>query len=161
LYVDGTERGSAPFSAATGGAGPLLIGAGLRGALDQVGIRGRALAADEVQTLSAAESTHIPVSLDQPGATSTSWRLDVPAGLEGFYQLDITAADSLGNRGISSSVWRGTVDTLAPRLTITASATGRSYTDPADGRIYRDVAYTIRAEDRHLSADGLLTPCDG
>ena len=45
----------------------------------------------------------------------------MPAGLEGNYQIDLTATDTLGNRNderIDWNHWQGEIDTAPPRISI-------------------------------------------
>ena len=71
--------------------------------------------------------TWVPATLAQPDgtATSTSWSLTVPRGLEAFVQVDVRSTDSLGNVRLDDRVWSGIVDTRAPRLSFTVDPTGR------------------------------------
>jgi len=62
----------------------------------------------------------------------------VPAGLEDEYQIDLRATDMLGNVRLTSKVWRGVIDTQAPRVVITGSRGATSWFDynsgPCGGR---------------------------
>ncbi|MCL4830278.1 MAG: tandem-95 repeat protein [Caldilinea sp.] len=88
-------------------------------------------------------------ALTPTGAGVAAWSAPVPAGLEGEYQIDLRGRDALGNSRVASNLWRGVIDTLAPRLAITATPTGASYADDAGLRRY-EVIYTCSAEDRYL-----------
>ena len=81
-----------------------------------------------------------------PGVTTSSWSRTVPAGLEGFFQIDLRTTDVLGNEFIAESVWSGIVDTRAPRLTLDVDPTGRN---ALNGGIFA-VAYECGAEDLFL-----------
>ena len=81
-----------------------------------------------------------------PGVTTSSWSRTVPAGLEGFFQIDLRTTDVLGNEFIAESLWSGIVDTRAPRLTLDVDPTGRN---ALNGGIFA-VAYECGAEDLFL-----------
>lgn len=174
LYVDGVLRdaGAAAGSFASGdilqiggqtqvaGAPPLF----LVGSLDEITIVAHALSAAEVSGLfAAADRQWLPATLAQrgPGATSTTWSLHVPAGLEGEYQLDLRGADMLGNRTVTPKLWRGVIDTLAPRVVLTAQPTGALYFDQSAGDYRGGVRYVCAAQDRYLSDAGFSCPGSG
>jgi len=92
--------------------------------------------------------------------TVMAWETDIPAGLEGLYQVDLRGTDSRGNSRRINSVWNGPIDTLAPRLTIGAATTGRAWDDPATGAARYDIGYTLHAEDLHLDLDSFVTGCN-
>ncbi|MCB0056289.1 MAG: hypothetical protein KDE45_04650, partial [Caldilineaceae bacterium] len=54
-----------------------------------------------------------------PGVTRADWEYTVPAGLEGYYLINLRGTDVLGNRNDNQldwwSGWQGEIDTLAPR----------------------------------------------
>lgn len=101
-----------------------------------------------------------PVSLAQsgPGVFSTTWSAEVPAGLEGEYQIDMRASDQLGNTQSSSSLWRGVIDNMAPRLTLSVTPTGASYVDTTTGTERYAVSYVCSAEDRNLDEKEFRCP---
>ena len=45
----------------------------------------------------------------------TLWSAAVPQGIEGIYQLDMDASDSLGNSRTLAGIWRGVIDTRVPQ----------------------------------------------
>lgn len=168
LYVDGVLQDSQPFL------GPILANPGdlsiggvfgdanlaFSGSMDEVAIFAHALSTAEVQALyQAADRQWLPAPLAQHGAgiTTTTWSLVVPAGLEGQYQLDLRGADMLGNSNVTSSVWRGVIDTLAPRVVMSGTPTGATYLDQAGVRHYA-VAYVCAAQDLHLSEADFVCP---
>jgi hypothetical protein len=66
-------------------------------------------------------------TLTNAGSITSSWSVPVPAGLEGVYQIDVRGGDLLGNRNDDTNSWpqwQGTIDTLAPRLVLTATHRG-------------------------------------
>jgi hypothetical protein len=99
--------------------------------------------------------------LARPGAADSAWRLNVPDDLEGLFQIDLQGTDTLGNQAPTSNVWRGIIDLLAPRVTITATATGQQYVDPATNKRYHAIAYAYTTQDRHLDEARFSGPCDG
>jgi hypothetical protein len=93
----------------------------------------------------------IPVTLARSGAgeTDTDWDLDVPAGIEGFVQIDLRSVDVLGNELITGGVWSGIVDTKAPVVTLVAEPTGAA---ARNGRFFA-VAYECAATDLFVDKD--------
>ena len=102
---------------------------------------------DQVTGVSLLDRVWLPVVLSQPNGTSTSWSLAVPSGVEGFFQIDLRATDSLGNETVAAKVWSGLVDTKAPRLVLSIAATGRSR---RKGQ-FVEVAYECGAQDLFLN----------
>ncbi|CAA9261089.1 MAG: hypothetical protein AVDCRST_MAG93-2188, partial [uncultured Chloroflexia bacterium] len=160
LYIDGVLRGSQAFTGSVANSADLNLGGWsgaatgrFNGLIDQVTIWGRALGASEVGALFAAPATSWrPATLSARGANvaSANWTSAVPAGLEGQYQIDLRGFDMLGNTRMSPNVWRGVIDTLAPRVAMVARATGAQYTDTATGTPRYEFGYACVAEDRHL-----------
>jgi hypothetical protein len=102
-----------------------------------------------------------PATLAQRGAgvTNTTWQIKVPAGIEGQVQIDLRATDMLGNVSQIGNLWRGLIDTQAPRLTLTAKATGASHLDPATNARRYAIAYVCAAQDDYL--DDARFQCPG
>ncbi len=96
----------------------------------------------------------VTVSAAGQGGVDASWSLTAPVGLENFYQLDLRARDVLGNEKVLTNVWRGNVDTTAPRVTLTAVPTGivRS------GGTHVELAYRCAAVDLFLLAESFSCP---
>ena len=84
------------------------------------------------------------------GVTTSTWQIKAPSGLEGQVQIDLRATDMLGNVSLIGNVWRGLIDTRAPRLTLTAKATGASYLDPATNTRRYAISYLCAAQDNYL-----------
>ncbi len=103
---------------------------------------------DEATSATPAPSVWRAATLLQPSglSTSTRWSIDVPDAMEGYFQIDLRATDSLGNETVSRRVWSGIIDTRAPRLSLTATATGRTL--QAGTRV--EVGYACAAEDLFL-----------
>ncbi|MCL4863014.1 MAG: hypothetical protein KJZ93_26625, partial [Caldilineaceae bacterium] len=74
--------------------------------------------------------TWLPVNLAQRGAGVSAWSFPIPSGLENEYQIDLRATDMLGNVLRSDNVWRGVIDTLAPRVTASAVRINNAYVIP-------------------------------
>jgi len=102
----------------------------------------------------------LPVTLTQRGAgvATTTWSVVIPAGLENIYQIDLRGYDLLGNISISAGVWRGMIDTLDPRVVMTATATGATYTDTADNTQRYAVQFVCAAQDRNLDESRFACP---
>jgi len=99
---------------------------------------------DGLQVLSAQIPTPPPFT---PAA---NWSYDVPAGLEGAYQIDLRGRDNAGLLDTSTNsrnVWNGEIDTLAPRVSIDRQVVGDKY------------RYTSSAEDYNLTTDRFNSIC--
>ncbi|MDD3829052.1 MAG: PA14 domain-containing protein, partial [Anaerolineae bacterium] len=99
----------------------------------------------------------LPATLDTAGrgVAATGWHLPVPGDLEGFFQIDLRAADAVGNSSGEMVRWnplRGEIDSLAPRAAITATLRGA-------GQAAQTV-YEGWAEDLNLSMEELRFPCE-
>ncbi|MCE7985168.1 MAG: hypothetical protein DYG89_28680 [Caldilinea sp. CFX5] len=174
LYVDGELASKVPFRGdlvdPKHPKWPLLIGgqAGdtgftglIDGFFDDVGVFKAALSPYLVQALYHTEATvRQEAELAEPDAPVTKWLVTVPAGLEGQYQIDLRTTDNLANRSFHPAAWRGIIDTLAPRITFTAQATGAQFNE-GNGVTRAEVNYAYSAEDRYLSDKNFSGPCDG
>jgi hypothetical protein len=127
LYVDGALAVSSPTTSSTFAAQDgVLVGyapeAGvdyLTGALDDVVIYQGAL--------SAGSATALYRQWQPATLNGGEWSFAVPAGVEGYYQIDMRATDSVGNRTESRGDWpqfRGPVDTKFPAFAVDASYSG-------------------------------------
>ncbi len=132
LYINGHLIGetTVPNNLAFSSAAPLTLGKYyLEGTVDEVIISRHALSADEVQALyQAGTRAWYPatLALNGGGVAQTTWSLPLPVGLEGIYQIDLRGRDVLGNNRIIANTWRGTIDTWAPRLSLSAEIDRRS-----------------------------------
>ena len=157
LYVDGVLASSQPTPPVVTNNANLVIG-GLAATLDQVAVWDRALLAEDVAALYASPAAvKLPVSLTQRGEDilASTWRAVVPTGLEGQYQIDLHAFDLRGNRKLNPDVWRGVIDTAAPRVSLTARPTGAERTDNKGVRRV-ERGYVCIAEDRALDDTSLV-----
>ncbi|MCB0158668.1 MAG: hypothetical protein KDD83_11105, partial [Caldilineaceae bacterium] len=129
IYLDGVQVASDTASALYQGTGPLTIGSKesslyLDGLMDEVLVYPRALADYEVANLHAfGLNEWQAATLD-----GDEWSYQIPGGddgIEGLYQINVRGADALGNVTPQSGrrVWRGTIDTAAPRLTAPVTVT--------------------------------------
>ncbi|MFN8445402.1 MAG: LamG-like jellyroll fold domain-containing protein, partial [Caldilineaceae bacterium] len=154
LYLDGTLAVSSPTTASTFSAQDrVLVGHAaaattpfFTGALDDFVIYNSELSTASVTTLYRRWQ---PATL-----IGNSWAFTVPSGLEGYYQIDMRAVDSLGNRGESRGDWpqlRTTIDTKLPTFDLSVVYTG---TGSAATTIY---SATVR--DDNLSADNYQFVC--
>lgn len=113
------------------------------------GVAAAELSLTDIQTLITPTLNFGPLTLAQPNALETTWAYTVPAGIEGFYEIDVRGADRAGNRTSTGDLglWRGEIDTQAPRLTLTAAVLG-------SGSAAR-MQYRLTATDLNLSEAGL------
>nr|HMN29011.1 hypothetical protein [Caldilineaceae bacterium] len=94
------------------------------------------------------------------GVTTSTWQIKVPAELEDQVQIDLRATDMLGNVSQIGNLWRGLIDTKAPRLLLTAKATGASYLDPAANARRYAIRYVCAAQDNYLNEARFQCPGD-
>ncbi|MCB0144559.1 MAG: hypothetical protein KDE50_32055 [Caldilineaceae bacterium] len=88
----------------------------------------------------------------------SNWHIQVPEGLEGLYQLDLKTTDNLGNVNLIDNVWRGIIDTKAPRVTLRALPTGATYFDPVSVEQRYAVTFICAAQDRFLHDSTFICP---
>ena len=127
LFVDGQLAVSSPTTASTFSAqNHVLVGYApsaaapfLTGALDDVTIYDGAISA---QAATSLYRQWRPVTV-----TNNTWSYAIPAGLEGYYQIDMRATDSVGNRGDDRGEWpkfRGPIDTQFPTFDLNVIYSG-------------------------------------
>lgn len=107
---------------------------------------------DQVTGDAPRSDVWLPAALGSPGATTSSWSVDVPDDVEGLFQVDLRATDELGNETVVRRAWSGIVDTRAPRVTLTAQATGRVF------RTLKQIDYVCVAEDLFVKASSVVCP---
>ncbi len=175
LYLDGlaqTMTGNPtpnlPVGVTTIGANH-LGGERFNGKLDEVIVYGRSLGPDEIAALANPSSSGVSsvevgfihakdagilssvawqtAAISQTGQTFTAWAQQVPAGLEGPYQIAVRTTDLFGLRRTQPLLWSGDIDTLAPRLAVTRTAESGQF------------RYTTVADDYNLTDQGFDTPC--
>ncbi len=171
-YLNGVAVGSVAQSFGTATDLPLSIGSGFSGDLDEVTLFDRALSADEVYALAQADVSGVqtleqwlephhfdgssaaedwqPLSLDQAGSLAT-WATTPPTATEGFYVQHLRGSDTFGNSGSQQTVWRGAIDTLAPRVTLSIAFSGGGST--------AQTHYSVVADDLFIDPDALSMPC--
>ncbi len=94
---------------------------------------------------------------------TTTWQIQVPAGLEGIYDLSLRAKDALGNQRTLPAVWTGLIDTQAPQITVGGTTPGQqscTVTDFSLGRntfVCGNISNASNASTA-LYASGVLTP---
>lgn len=133
------------------------------GKLDDVRIYPRALSAQEISFLSSSAAGVWQAAAPTPsgeGVDYGTWSTTPPEGLEGEYRLDLRGADVGGHVAQSTqNVWRGAVDTLAPRLSVTQVDDTYEFSWWTKNMpVYR---YTTVAEDYNLDVNSFRSPCGG
>ena len=149
------------------------------GSIDEVNIYDRALSASEIYALAQSEVAGVtsvelalesfdfhtgtatsngledidwqPATLDQPGARLSTWSYPIPENLEDFYHINIRGRDAYGNTSGTGTVWRGTIDTLDPRISFSVQHRG--------GGSAAQTAYTFTVDDLFLDEASLVHPC--
>lgn len=148
LWVDGelavtqipVERGILPGERAFA-VGFAPAAAPFVGSLDEVLVLPKLLSADEIAGLARSFR---PASVAPEGR----WSATVPEGLEGRFQIELAAADRLGNRAVNS-LWTGEIDTRAPQVS------GGGFTIVPLG----ETLYFVEATDFNLSESNSRLPC--
>jgi len=143
LYLNGqlVYTDSATFVGATPAplaASQLVIG-GYAGLLDRARIYPRALSDFEIALL--YREGWQPV-LTANGEATRIWNTQVPLGLEGFFNIELRASDTLSNASARAMVWHGFIDTAAPRMAVDTSA-----------------GYSATAQDFSLVESGFSSAC--
>ncbi|MBI1298362.1 hypothetical protein GC175_25795, partial [bacterium] len=154
LYLNGDLAVSSPTTASTFTAQDrILIGHAeaattpfFTGALDDFVIYAGELSAGAVAALFRRWQ---PATL-----TGNTWAFTVPAGLEGYYQIDMRAVDSLGNRGEARGDWpqlRAAIDTKLPTFNVSVvyKGTGSAAT----------TQYSAIVRDDNLSSENFQFVC--
>ncbi|MBN1371366.1 MAG: LamG domain-containing protein [Anaerolineaceae bacterium] len=121
------------------------IGDRFQGGLDEIMVFPRALGRLEVAALAGTGWVDTQLAEND---IETSWTTDVPAGIEGIYQLGARGLDT--NRHVKSGFetvnqWDGTVDNLAPRIQLNRTLIGEE--------LYE---YSFSIEDVFLDEDSVL-----
>jgi uncharacterized repeat protein (TIGR01451 family) len=86
------------------------------------------------------------------GDDLAGWEYDLPGGLEDYYRIHLQGTDMFDNTGSQQRVWRGIIDTLAPRTALSVTVDG--YGSAAS------TTYDFTIVDNFLDEDTLVTPCD-
>ncbi len=161
LYVNGVLVNACPAARGPLDANTHIVSIGSRqsgsgaydlnfaGDMDDVRIYPRALSALEIHAL-AASGWQAVANLNGAGTRFAVWDTQPPLGLEGSYRFDVRGEDCNGlvdTSVRSQGAWRGEVDTLAPRVTITRTT--------VNGKL----RYTATAEDYNLVEEGFSSPC--
>jgi uncharacterized repeat protein (TIGR01451 family) len=159
LWLDGVLAAEDSAPAAIPGGPTLVLGhapaAGtpsLAGFLDELHVFGRTLQPYEVDILrQTADRRWYQATLGEEHTQGTPWTLDIPANLEGLYQVEARPQDARGNRPANpQKLWRGEIDTRAPQLLLTPTYTH-------DGNdIWAD--YRCSVTDRNLDETSVQCP---
>ena len=64
-------------------------------------------------------------TLATPDQAATTWQVQVPAGLEGIYDISLRTSDTLNNQRVVGGIWTGVIDTLAPRIALSGAGAGQ------------------------------------
>ena len=179
LYLDGNPENS-DDRAMEASDGVMLLGIHKSlsedffiGSIDEVAIFDRALSAAEIYALAQSQVAGVasvelslesfdfgtetatpnwqPATLDQPGTRLSTWSYTVPGNLEDFYQISIRGEDAFGNTSSTGTVWRGTIDTLDPRISFSIQHRG--------GGSAAQTEYTFTVDDLFLDDTSLVQPC--
>lgn len=151
VELDGTPVLSAP-AGETEIAGEVITSAGLHDLTIRYTDQGGAARLRFESEL--IDSAWLPAAIAAAGSgvyTST-WQYPLPEGIEGPYEIDLRAVDTLGNLFAgNTSRWRGEIDTAAPRVQMEIDHVGM-------GDTARTV-YRVWASDFNLSEENWTSPC--
>ena len=67
-----------------------------------------------------ASPTWLTATVDDPGTTLSQWTLTDNAPLENFYTIQLQSDDTAENQSGLSTIWRGLIDRVPPRVTASA-----------------------------------------
>ena len=172
LYHNGVEVDSLQVSGSVDSSNDLTINSGTEsfdGQIDEVVVYGRSLSAAEIYAMGQREVRGVAgVELwfeeiffdgsqdtenwQSANVSGGTWSFDVPTGLEGFYDIHLRSSDNAGNQAVEGVIWRGSMDTEAPRITGFSGQHGgggsAAYTE-----------YSFNIEDIVLDIPGLIQPC--
>src|SRR5262249_20596600 len=101
LKTSSTNVATATFSLGVAGGAPTPF---LNGALDQLIQINQAIPDKQAHDLYTSWSP-VPLGSSGAGVNTTTWTSTVPRNLEGNYQIDLTASDTVGNRNENRSSW--------------------------------------------------------
>ncbi|HSH05680.1 MAG TPA: LamG-like jellyroll fold domain-containing protein [Anaerolineae bacterium] len=156
LYIDGQLDATIPDTTTEplSNTQPVRLGLygssfNFRGDMDEFYIFDQALTEDEIDIL-ATPPTDLPVMANR-GALASNWQYSLPTGLEDYYQIDIWGHDVVSNSSRVQTVWRGTIDMIAPRITGTAQYLGSGAA--------AQTAVSFIIDDLTLQSDTLIQPC--
>jgi hypothetical protein len=118
-----------------------------------------ALASEVLKGVEPATLAWHPATLANSGAgvLTSGWTLKIPANLEGEYQIGLRTTDVADNVNLIPNAWRGVIDTRAPRVVLTVTPTGATYSE--GNRQRYALRYICAAQDRYL--DGATFQCPG
>jgi predicted outer membrane repeat protein len=127
------------------------------------------LAQDEVAGVQSVQLWFQPFSFDSPPDTSMDdptanwqtvdiadqtqgeWSYTLPSTLEGFYQIKLRAVDENGTIKNVGVVWRGVIDTQAPRITYALTHVG--------GMLTGYTQYSVTFNENFMDTSTLVEPC--
>ncbi|MDJ0755910.1 MAG: Calx-beta domain-containing protein [Ardenticatenaceae bacterium] len=141
LYQDGVELDTLAITGSVDASSGLTIGSAFDGRIDEIFVYGRALTAAEIYATGQREVRGVQAvelwieeiffdgSTDsenwQTAAVSGGeWTLDVPDGLEGFFDIHLRSRDLNGNQAYEGIIWRGSIDTADPRISFSGQHGG-------------------------------------
>jgi len=96
-----------------------------------------------------------PAVLADSGADTlaTTWQYTITGNYEYFYELNVQGVDTYGNSSPMRTPWRGVIDTLSPRIVLTATHTGTGESAVTN--------YSFVIDDLFLDEMTIVHPCEG
>ena len=143
IVADGNNRSLALNDVQINRIPIIKIGTGFNGIIDDVRIYRRALNTNDITRLAAMawQSSSIDTSSGYP-----VWQRTAVTGIEANTSIQSMAVDNNNNSQVSTgetSLWSGSIDTLAPRINVTNSSGN----------------YSVTISDRNLDPTKIATPC--
>jgi len=120
------------------------------GLLDELLVYPRVLNALEVQMLYRQGWRSAQV-------TGSNWTAPIPADIEGLFEIELRAADGVGNVSPRRSIWRGIIDNLAPRVSIEPN--GAVASTSRFGLLAAQPTMRTEVRDFNLSVQNYSTRC--
>ncbi len=93
----------------------------------------------------------LPANVSNPNAAFSQWSYALPDGMENLYEIYLRSNDVYNNQSSPGLTWRGTIDTVAPRVTFSSLLLGDGGT--------AETEYTFTFDDFILDVASFVHPC--
>ncbi len=93
----------------------------------------------------------LPANISNPNAPLSQWSYDLPDGLENLYEIYLRSSDASNNQSNARMAWRGMIDSIAPRVMMSATLLGSDAT--------AETEYSFSIEDFVLDETSFVHPC--
>ncbi|HSH04561.1 MAG TPA: LamG-like jellyroll fold domain-containing protein [Anaerolineae bacterium] len=120
-----------------------------RGYMDEFYVFDRALGDNEISAL-FSQQPGLPMMTNSAAATS-NWQYTIAEGWEDFYQIDMWGTDMYSNSSHLQTIWRGIVDTRAPRIQFAGEHLGYGPSAQTE--------FSYKIDDLFLDSTTITHPC--